>query len=278
MKKILLMALALTGLLSMTTACSDDDSDLSNLPAFDSSDFDNRIQQPEWTKTVTWQDEAARKTTYDDFVAADGTLVFEGVYEYKEGMNYSTGQTETYWYYTPGKGTNIFLSEGNLYMTSFNKDLDNLKWSAEVRDKYDTVWNYYCRKSRLTYTFLVKVQGSFSANGMLSLDGAEHQVTNVVPEVKEDKANYIKAAPAKMVISFGDLQWNQYALRGPLYEISTGSRYRTVYVDDVRQTVLGNLTLIEEYFETGSNIEIAGATEDQNFTINLDEIRKALGQ
>ncbi len=278
MKKILFMALALAGFLCLATACSDDDSNLSNLPAFDSGDFGNRVKQPEWATAVTWQNDAACKATYEDFIANDSTLVFAGNYEYKDGMNYSTGKEQPYWYYYTGSGASIYLSEGNIYQTSFNQDLDNLSWTPEVRTLYNRVWNeYYIRRSRLTYTFLVKAEGGFSADGTFTLDGQQHQVVNVIPKVEPDPEKEIKYSPAKIVIAFGDNVWNQYTIAKNLNGIGTGSRDRLVYVQDVRQTVLDNLDIIQAYNRGNNLVTIAGATEADNVQIDLNDIRKGLG-
>lgn len=277
MKKILFMALALAGFLCLATACSDDDSNLSNLPAFDSGDFGNRVKQPEWATAVTWQNDADRKAAYDELISNDATLVFAGDYEYKDGMNYSTGKEQPYWYYYTGRGASIYLSDGKLYQTSFDQDLENLSWTPEVRALYDKAWAQYIRRTRYTYTFLVNADGGFSTDGTFTLDGQQHQVVNVIPEVKADPEKEIERVPAKLVIAFGENVWNQYSVEGALNGIGTGSRDRLVYVQDVRQTVLDNLDIIQEWNRGNNIVVIAGATAADNTEVNLDDIRKGLG-
>lgn len=268
MKKFLLMALALTGFLFITTACSEDDHS-SDLPVYDADDFGNRISEPEWAKAVTWYDNTTLVNAYDALKTEDLTLKNTGYYEYKLGMNYSTGQEQDYWYKYTKSGSSIYVSEGKFYTTSFNAKLADLSWSEEIMGLYNTVWNIYTTRTKLSYVFLVAEEGSFGDRGAISLSGTDHQVVDLSVN-DENKASSI-------LMTDGENMWSEYSVLGAFNGISESTI--KVYVTDVRQTVLDNLDLIQAWnavtdkMATGPQYVYNSATKEE---INLDDIRAAL--
>ena len=263
------MALALTGLLSITTACSDDDY-TSNLPIYDSGDFESRVAKPAWADGITWYDNADLDNLYNSFKSADLTFKNVGYYEYKEGMNYSTGKEEYYWYYYSASGSSIFLIDGKFYFTNFATKLANLSWSEQIQAAYNAVWSRYLTRSRLTYTFMVPAEGTFGTNGALSIDGENHQMVDLVAEFDNGDGT---TTPGYFVMTDTENKWLRYQINGPYTDDESIMKTKVIIVQDVRQQVLDNLDLIEKYFK-GNLVYCPDFDKDHDVDINV--IREAL--
>lgn len=268
MKKILFMALALTGILSLTTACSEDDHS-SDLPIYDANDFESRVKQPTWTEAITWYDNADLDALYNSFKTADMTLKNVGYYEYKLGMNYSTGKEENYWYYYTRSGSSVYVVDGKFYQTNFDDKLAGLSWSENARTLYNYVWARYLTRSRLKYTFLVQAQGSFGDKGSISIDGTNYQAVDLTASYTN--ADGVKV-PAYMVLTDTETTWQRYEVAGPYTENADIMKTTVVEVTDVRQQVLDNLDLVQAFFR--SNLVYCPDYGEDD--INIDDIRAAL--
>lgn len=268
MKKILFMALVLTGIMSLTTACSDDNYD-SNLPIYDASDFESRVKQPAWSEAITWYDNADLNALYNSFKSADMTLQNVGYYEYKLGMNYSTGKEQDYWYYYSRSGSSIYVVDGKFYQTNFDDKLADLSWSENARTLYGYVWARYLTRSRLKYTFLVQAEGEFGDKGAINIDGTKYQAVDVTAASVDADGN---ATPAYLVLTDTENTWQRYKVAGPYTEDEDIMKTTVIEVTNVRQQVLDNLDLVQAFFR--SNLVYCPDYGEDD--IDLDVIRAAL--
>lgn len=274
MKKILLMALALTGMLFMTTACSEEDT-TSDLPVYNANDAGTRVSEPAWVNEVTWTQNPELVETYNSLLGGDLTLIYTGNYEYKAGMNYATGMEQDYWYHIAGANTfkNIYIIEGKMYDGSFAGQLSSLKWSEAIQADYEKAWNRYTNRSRKVYQFMLRIDGSISQDGVITINDSQHKVVDVtamVPATDKDPA-----VPAHIIWTSGENLWEDYSIRDPFAGITITSRTEIVYYDSVLEGVLANIDIMQEYFKS-NEVMIPGATADDNTYINLDDIRAAL--